>query len=127
MVKRWGFTFSDYMCADLAIPLQPGKHIPLKVKPNYTITPASSSTNFDEISLDSYYSAPPRIQKEMGSRDLSPSSSHQSVSRAYVPRDHSVYGGTLDSDEEFPSLGGRRRQLPDKSHFNMGAGKKIAR
>ncbi|XP_033245181.1 protein maelstrom 2-like [Drosophila miranda] len=127
MVKRWGFTFSDYMCADLAIPLQPGKHIPPKVKPNYTITPASSSTNFDEISLDSYYSAPSRIQKEMGSRDLSPSSSHQSVSRSYVPRDHSVYRGALDNDEEFPSLGGRRRQLPDKSHFNMGDEKKIAR
>ncbi|XP_022219724.2 protein maelstrom 2 [Drosophila obscura] len=127
MVMRWGFIFSDYICADLAIPLKPGKHIPPKVKPNYTVTPGDCSSNFDEVSLDSFYSAPSQIKKEIGSRDLSPTSSRQSVSSSYVPRDHTIYDGELSNDGEFPSLGGRRPKIPAKSHFSMGSGKRNPR
>ncbi|BFF96809.1 protein maelstrom 2 [Drosophila madeirensis] len=127
MVMRWGFIFSDYICADLAIRLLPGKHMPPKVKPNYTVIPGDSSSNFDVISDGSYYSAPSQIKTEMGSRDLSATSSRtvsrNSVSSSYVPRDHTTFDGGLSNEGEFPSLGGRRPKPPAKSNFNMGNGK----
>ncbi|SPP76302.1 protein maelstrom 2 [Drosophila guanche] len=128
MVMRWGFIFSDYICADLAIRLLPGKHMPPKVKPNYTVIPGDSSSNFDKTSVDSYYSAPSQIKTEMGSRDLSPTSnrmvSRNSVSSSYVRRDYTTFDGGISNEGEFPSLGDRRPKTPAKNHFIMGNGKK---
>ncbi|EDW73226.2 uncharacterized protein Dwil_GK16773 [Drosophila willistoni] len=50
-VKRWAYTFCDYMCADLAIKMQPGKHMP----PSYKATAALIKFESD-ASVDSFFS-----------------------------------------------------------------------
>ncbi|EDV41380.2 uncharacterized protein Dana_GF10993 [Drosophila ananassae] len=108
LVMRWAYTFSDYMCSDLAISVQPGKHIPPKTKPNYRVIPANSSAH--ESSFDSFYSIPAsREKKEDSPTVLSPASSRRSLaSSPYVPTDHTSFVGDLNKKDEFPSLGGRR-------------------
>ncbi|XP_020802614.1 protein maelstrom homolog [Drosophila serrata] len=58
MVIRWAFTFSDYMCRDLGIFIEPGKHVPSKLKTNYkTHTPDTRSAALvGETLLDSFQS-----------------------------------------------------------------------
>nr|B5DR03.1 RecName: Full=Protein maelstrom 1 [Drosophila pseudoobscura pseudoobscura] len=56
MVLRWGYMISHYICGDLAIPLQPRKHVPIEVKHSYTVTPGDSSLALDGTSTDSGYS-----------------------------------------------------------------------
>ncbi|EDW40050.1 GL18103 [Drosophila persimilis] len=56
MVLRWGYMISLYICGDLAIPLQPRKHVPIEVKHSYTVTPGDSSLALDGTSTDSGYS-----------------------------------------------------------------------
>ncbi|XP_017093273.2 protein maelstrom 2 [Drosophila bipectinata] len=108
LVKRWAYTFSDYMCRDLAISVQPGKHIPPKTKPNYRVIPADSSVH--ESSFDSFHSFPvSREKKDDSSAVLSPASSRRSLaSSSYVPTDHTSFVCDLNKKDEFPSLGGRR-------------------
>lgn len=105
---RWAYSFSDYMCSDLAISVQPGKHIPPKTKPNYRVIPANLSAH--ESSFDSFYSFPAsREKKEDSPTVLSPVSNRRLlVSPSYVPTDHTSFVGDLNKKDEFPSLGGRR-------------------
>ncbi|KAH8335074.1 hypothetical protein KR074_002877, partial [Drosophila pseudoananassae] len=106
LVKRWAYTFSDYMCRDLAISVQPGKHIPPKTKPNYRVIPADSSVH--ESSFDSFHSFPVSREKKDDS-SAAPASSHRSLeSLSYVPTDHTSFVCDLNKKDEFPSLGGRR-------------------
>ncbi|KAH8364048.1 hypothetical protein KR084_001917 [Drosophila pseudotakahashii] len=120
-VTRWAYTFSDFLCGDLAITVQPGKHIPPKTKPNYRVVSPDASSLAQESSFDSFYSLPgSRVKKENQSRDISPSSSRHSVSSSsYAPTDHTAFTADLNEVGEFPSLGGHnpsgRRPLADNA------------
>ncbi|XP_016959605.1 protein maelstrom [Drosophila biarmipes] len=121
MVTRWAYTFSDLMCGDLAITVQPGKHIPPKTNPNYRIIYSDDSSLAQESSFDSFYSLPDsRVKKENQSRDLSVSSSRACVaSSSYAPTDHTAFTADLNEAGAFPSLGRRipsgRRPAADKA------------
>lgn len=127
MVMRWCFTFSDYMCGDLAITVQPGKHIPPKTKPNYRVIPADTSSLARDSSFGAFYSRPGSQVKEANKpRDNSPSGSLRSnASSSYVPTDHTAFASDLNEVKEFPSLGGRRdkgRRTPARAvQQDMGA------
>ncbi|EDW95553.2 protein maelstrom [Drosophila yakuba] len=110
MVTRWAYTFSDFMCGDLAITVQPGKHIPAETKPNYRIICSDASSLAHESSFESFYSCPgSRVKKETQSEDFSLSSSQISVaSRSYTPTDHTSFTTDLTKVCEFPSLGMRK-------------------
>ncbi|EDV52785.1 protein maelstrom [Drosophila erecta] len=109
MVTRWAYTFSDFMCGDLAITVQPGKHIPAHTKPNYRIISSDASSLAHESSFDSFYSLPgSRVKKENQSEDVLLSSSRPSVeSSSYTPTDHTAFTADLSKLCEFPSLGMR--------------------
>ncbi|XP_016992075.1 protein maelstrom [Drosophila rhopaloa] len=109
MVTRWAYTFSDFMCGDLAITVKPGKHIPPKTKPNYRIIQSDTSSLAQESSFDSFYSLPgSRVKNETQSRDTSPTGSKYSVaSSSYAPADHTAFTADLNEVREFPSLGRR--------------------
>ncbi|XP_017042256.1 protein maelstrom [Drosophila ficusphila] len=111
MVTRWAYTFSDFMCGDLAITVQPGKHIPPKTKQNYRIVQSDGSSIAQESSFDSFYSVPgSRVKKEDISRDTSPTTSrHSASSSSYIPTDHTSFTADLNEAAEFPSLGQRNR------------------
>ncbi|KAH8380631.1 hypothetical protein KR009_011902 [Drosophila setifemur] len=122
-VMRWAYTFSDLMCGDLGITVQPGKHIPPKTKPNYRVIPADVTSSSQESSFDSFYSLPrSQVKKENQSRIRSPTSSCQSIaSSSNVPTDHTSYAGDLN---DFPSLGGKRsnpRRSPATSSVSQRA------
>ncbi|KAI8033192.1 protein maelstrom [Drosophila gunungcola] len=125
MVTRWAYTFSDFMCGDLAITVQPGKHIPPKTKPSYRIIPSDASSLAPDSSFDSFYSLPgSRVKKENQSRDTSPTGSRRSVaSSSYAPTDHTAFTADLNEVGEFPSLGGRRptRAAGVSAERNTGA------
>ncbi|XP_016032988.2 protein maelstrom [Drosophila simulans] len=110
MVTRWAYTFTDFMCGDLAITVQPGKHIPAQTKPNYRIISSDASSLDHESSFDSFYSLPgSQVKKESEPEDCSLSSSRLSVASrsSYKPKDHTSFAADLNEMSEFPSLGMR--------------------
>lgn len=109
MVTRWAYTFTDFMCGDLAITVQPGKHIPAQTKPNYLIISSYASSLDHESSFDSFYSLPGSgVKKESQPEACSLSSSRLSVaSSSYKPIDHTSFAANLNEVSEFPSLGMR--------------------
>ncbi|KAH8258868.1 hypothetical protein KR038_011113 [Drosophila bunnanda] len=113
MVKRWSFIFSDFMCGDLGITVQPGKHIPPKTRPNYRVIPADTSSLDRESSFDSFYSLPGSRSKQADKpRNNSPAGSLRSTaSSSYVPTDHSNFKQYMNEATEFPVLGGRRPKV----------------
>ncbi|XP_075158623.1 protein maelstrom 1-like [Haematobia irritans] len=58
-VTRWGYMFCDYMCGDLAIRMEPGRHCPINTNLNAIVTPAPSRCNDNEsfVSMSSMTSA----------------------------------------------------------------------
>ncbi|XP_017036511.1 protein maelstrom 1-like isoform X2 [Drosophila kikkawai] len=143
MVMRWAFTFSDYMCGDLDITMEPGKHVPATVKPNYRIHNADtwSVTLAGGSSLESFHSLASfrdlRINEPQKTRrhrlDISAISSEsdlfetvdqheedierQAGRRAYPHEDEDEYepqGGRLRN----PSSNSQRRFLDEFSEDN---------
>lgn len=106
MVTRWCYTFSDYMCGDLAIKPLPGKHMPPKQEPNFKVRdPELSSRN---TSFTSFHTVQSKVKQE---NDWD-----------YTPTDHTAFSSNLGTDDEFPSLSGRRpkqvRQFAGNSNNN---------
>ncbi|XP_020816003.1 protein maelstrom [Drosophila serrata] len=109
MVKRWCFIFSDFMCGDLGITVQPGRHVPPKTRPNYRVIPADASSRDRESSFDSFYSLPESRSKQVDKPGkTSPTGSLRSTaSSSYVPTDHSCFVQNLNEVTTFPALGAR--------------------
>ncbi|XP_037720823.1 protein maelstrom-like [Drosophila subpulchrella] len=92
MVTRWAYTFCDYMCGNLAIALQPGKHKPL-----------SNALNPDDsLSIEAFW-------QEVQSQDTEmPSTSRLFIaSSSHVPTDHTANASDLSEVRESPGLGRR--------------------
>lgn len=116
MVTRWCYTFSDYMCGDLAIKPLPGKHMPPKQQPNFRVRdPEVSSRN---TSFSSFHTVQSKLKQEPDWN--------------YAPSDHTAFSSNTTTDDDFPSLSGRKprqsRQSPvnnhsrePRSHWNVHA------
>nr|XP_036671525.1 protein maelstrom-like [Drosophila suzukii] len=92
MVTRWAYTFCDYMCGNLAIALQPGKHKPLSNEPN----PDAS------ISIEAFW-------QEIQSQDTEMTSTSRPfvASSTHDPTDHTAFASDLKEERESPRLGRR--------------------
>ncbi|XP_013105572.2 protein maelstrom 1 [Stomoxys calcitrans] len=95
-VTRWGYMFCDYMCRDLAIRLEPGRHCPINTNLNAIITPAPSRNN-DTESIISMSNASTHTNPVAGSKyyyDDQKTSISDATNKTYT--------------QDFPSLGARK-------------------
>ncbi|XP_068148860.1 protein maelstrom 1 [Drosophila tropicalis] len=76
-VNRWAYTFCDYMCADLAITMLPGKHMP----PSYKSATVQAKFNSD-ASVDSFFSLATAPSSTLNRKDREERSPSPTISTA---------------------------------------------
>ncbi|KAH8270124.1 hypothetical protein KR018_004226 [Drosophila ironensis] len=94
-VTRWAYNFSDFLCADLAIEVLPGKHVPAKAKTNFRITGANDNANASahNTSNDSFYSLPGSRVKGESFTSVCTDSRHSVARGSYIPSNHTMFSG----------------------------------
>lgn len=120
-VTRWGYIFSDYMCADLAISLIPERHAPEGT--NLSAVAAAASTFNDTASMISMMTETSCSTKALSEhkiyRDEQKSGLSNRTSTTWHTTKQQKSSLSGFENDDFPSLGQPNRKKPANSDSKM--------
>ncbi|XP_011192543.2 protein maelstrom 1 [Zeugodacus cucurbitae] len=119
IVTRWAFTFSDYMCCDIAIDMIPGRHVPKTTNLAAIINPAPSTyaDTESQISVNS--------ESTYATKAVCENKIYYDEPNAYAPaRSYNSGRSTLPFEvNDFPSLGPGSSRKKHASNYAIAPAK----